>query len=74
VFHVATAVLLGALLAGMNARSQDAVSPSSSSQDSPSPIELVRATVANEVAANDESTKHMFRARKRTPQGSQTRL
>jgi hypothetical protein len=75
VFRVATAVLLGALLAGMNARSQDAVSPSSSSQDSPSPLELVRAAVANEAAAaNDDSTKHMFRSRKQTPQGSQTRL
>jgi hypothetical protein len=74
VFRVATAVLLGALLAGMNANSQDAVSPSSSPPDLPSPIELVRAAVANEVAANDDSTKHMFRSRKQTPQGSQTRL
>ena len=40
-----------------------------------SPIELVRAAVANAVAAaNDDSTKHMFRSRKQTPQGSQTRL
>ena len=73
-FRVATAVLLGALLAGMNANSQDAVSQSSSPPDLPSPIELVRAAVANEVAANDDSTKHMFRSRKQTPQGSQTRL
>jgi hypothetical protein len=43
--------------------------------DSPSPIELVRTAVANEVtAANDDSIKHMFRSRKQTPQGSQTRL
>ena len=35
----------------------------------------MRAAVANEVAAaNDDSTKHMFRSRKQTPQGSQTRL
>jgi hypothetical protein len=74
-FCVATAVLLGALLAGMHASSQDAVSPPSSSPDSPSPVELVRTAVANEVAAaNDDSTKHMFRSRKQTPQGSQTRL
>jgi hypothetical protein len=47
----------------------------SSAPDSPSPIELVRAAVANEVAAgNDDSIKHMFRSRKQTPQGSQTRL
>ena len=38
-------------------------------------VELVRAAVANEVAAgNDDSTKHMFRSRKQSPQGSQTRL
>jgi hypothetical protein len=37
--------------------------------------ELVRLTVANEVAAaNDTTVKHMFRSRKRTPKGSQTRL
>jgi len=39
------------------------------------PGELVRAAVANEVAAaNDTAVKHMFRARKQTPKGSQTRL
>ena len=38
-------------------------------------LELVRATVANEVAAdNDTSVKHMFRDDKETPQGSQTRI
>jgi hypothetical protein len=46
-----------------------------SAQDSAAPIELVRAAVANEVAsANDDSIKHMFRSRKQTPQGSQTKL
>ncbi len=41
----------------------------------PSPLELVRATVANETAAaNDSSIKHMFRDHKKTPQGSQTRI
>jgi hypothetical protein len=40
-----------------------------------SPIQLVRATVANEVAAGSSgSIKHMFRDRKKTPQGSQTRI
>ncbi len=73
--RIATAVLLSALLAGMSASSMDARSPSSSSQDSVSPVEMVRTAVANEVAAaNDNSTKHMFRSRKQTPQGSQTRL
>jgi len=37
--------------------------------------ELVKETVAREVAAaNDPSIKHMFRSRKQTPRGSQTRL
>ncbi len=79
VFRIATAVLLGALLGGpvaeLAASSEAAGSLSGSSQDSPSPIELVRAAVANEVAASkDDSTKHIFRSRKQTPQGSQTRL
>jgi hypothetical protein len=39
------------------------------------PGELVRAAVANEVtAANHAAVKHMFRSRKETPKGSQTRL
>jgi len=37
--------------------------------------QLVRAAVANEVAAtNDSSIRHMFRSRKQTSRGSQTRL
>jgi hypothetical protein len=44
-------------------------------QNPPSPIELVRTTVATEVAAaNDHSVKHIFRDDKKTPQGSQTRI
>ncbi|MBZ5686159.1 MAG: hypothetical protein LAP86_14090 [Acidobacteriia bacterium] len=40
-----------------------------------SPNELVRQTVAREVAAADQpSQKQMFRSRKQTPKGSQTRL
>jgi len=38
------------------------------------PAELVRAAVANEVAANNAPVKHMFLAHRRTPKGSQTRL
>src|ERR1700733_1887715 len=45
-----------------------------SAQDPASCLELVRSAVANEVAANSNSTKHMFRARKQTAQGSQTKL
>jgi hypothetical protein len=37
-------------------------------------LELVRIAVANEAAANDSTAKHMFRSRKQTSQGSQTRL
>jgi hypothetical protein len=43
-------------------------------QDPASCLGLVRATVANESGANDNAAKHMFRSRKQTPQGSQTRL
>jgi hypothetical protein len=43
-------------------------------QDPGSCLELVRAAVANEVAANNSPAKHMFRDRKQTPQGSQIRL
>ncbi len=40
-----------------------------------SPAELVRITVANEIAAaNHPETLHMFRSHKKTPKGSQTRL
>ena len=40
-----------------------------------SPDELVRETVANEIAANNNpAVKHMFRSRKQTPRGTQTRL
>jgi hypothetical protein len=40
-----------------------------------SPGELVRATVANEVAAAEHpNALHMFRSRRKTPKGTQTRL
>jgi hypothetical protein len=45
-----------------------------SEQDPASAVELVRAAVANEVAASNDPIRHMFRSRKQTPQGSQTRL
>jgi hypothetical protein len=73
--RISTAALLSVLLVGTDAPSLESDAASSSHPDSDSPIELVRAAVANEVAAaNDNSTKHMFRSRKQTPQGSQTRL
>jgi hypothetical protein len=72
--RIASAVFLSALLMGRSVTSL-AAKPSNSSVDRASAIELVRAAVANEVAAaNDNSIKHMFRSRKQTPQGSQTRL
>jgi hypothetical protein len=57
------------------AKSLHAGSRASAGSDSTSAIELIRAAVANEIAAaNDSSMKYMFRSRKRTLQGSQTRL
>jgi hypothetical protein len=71
---MASAVLLATLFAGIGVSSLSA-GPSHPTQDSASPLELVRSAVANEVAASkDDSTKHLFRSRKQTGQGSQTRL
>jgi hypothetical protein len=65
---------LAGLLAGMGATGVVA-GAQSIVEDSVPPVELVRATVANEVAAaNQDSMKHMWRDRKKTPQGSQTRI
>jgi hypothetical protein len=72
---IATSVFLGVSLLGTDATFVKVGAASSSPPDTPSPIELVRSAVANEVAAaHDDSIKHMFRSRKQTPQGSQTRL
>ncbi len=38
------------------------------------PAELVRRAVENEIKSNDQPAKYMFRQRKETPEGSQTRL
>jgi len=38
------------------------------------PIELVKRAVANEMRSDDQPVKYMFRQRKETPAGSQTRL
>ncbi|MFZ1006777.1 MAG: hypothetical protein WAN65_08075 [Candidatus Sulfotelmatobacter sp.] len=66
---------LATLIAGMAASAFATGMPRNEGQNSTPAVELVRAAVANEVAAaNDSSNKHMFRSRKQTPQGSQTRL
>jgi hypothetical protein len=53
---------------------QESKPPDSKPPDIP-PGQLVRQTVEREVAAaNDTAVKHMFRDRKQTPKGSQTRL
>jgi hypothetical protein len=58
-----------ALTAAPTISAQDAKAPEIS------PGELVRVTVANEVeAANHPNALHMFRSRRQTPKGSQTRL
>jgi hypothetical protein len=66
----AALVLLLPLLAGLSARAAAGSGP----QQDMAAVNLVRAAANNEAAANNSTVKHMFRARKRTPQGSQTRL
>ena len=52
-----------------------AVAAPTGSADDVSPAALVRSAVANEVAANQNtSVRHFFRSRKETPHGTQTRL
>ena len=73
--RIVIAFSLVALLAGVGASSLRAGMQAGSAEDSLSPMALVRAAVANElVAANDTSIKHMFCQHRKTPQGSQTRL
>ncbi len=68
------AILLVALPAGRGGALLASGMPGSA-YDLASCVALVRAAVANEVAAaNDSSTKHLFQSRKQTAQGSQTRL
>jgi hypothetical protein len=66
---------LTALIAGTAASAFASGTQQNAHQSSAPAVELVRAAVANEVAAaNDSADKHMFRSRKQSPQGSQTRL
>jgi hypothetical protein len=72
--RIATISFLLVGLAGVSATAV-AASQQSAAQESQPAVELVRATVANEVAAaSDNSVKHFFRDHKNTPQGSQTRI
>lgn len=66
-------------LASIGATTRPASAQAISAEPSPSPslslVQLVRATVAKEVAAaNDTSVKHMFRDYKTSVQGTQTRI
>jgi hypothetical protein len=66
-------------LASIGATTRPASAQAISAEPSPSPslslVQLVRATVAKEVAAaNDTSVKHMFRDYKTSAQGTQTRI
>jgi hypothetical protein len=61
--------LLALLAATLSLSAQDAKAPELA------PGDLVRLAVANEVtAANQREVLHMFRSRKQTPKGSQTRI
>lgn len=63
------AASLSCAQAGAQASGPESITPQISAD------ELVRETVANEIAANNNSAiKHMFRSRKQTPRGTQTRL
>ncbi len=69
------AMILIGLLAAMGVTSLAAQTSPGNARDAASCAALVRAAVAKEVAAaHDDSIKHLFRSRKQTPQGSQTRL
>ena len=70
----ALVVVLVVFTGGLNLAPTFVGTAFASVQDPASYEELVRATVANEVAHNNDSAKHMFRSHKQTPQGSQTRL
>jgi hypothetical protein len=66
---------LMALLTAMATTPLSVLAQANSPQNLPSPVELVRKTVAHEAADSDGNTiKHMFCDHKKTPQGSQTRL
>jgi hypothetical protein len=67
-FHTATRILLAAL--ALAAVAWSFAEPSPELQ----PSDLVRHVVANEIKSTDQTSKWMFRQRKETPNGSQTKL
>ncbi|MGD1025023.1 MAG: hypothetical protein ABR880_19735 [Candidatus Sulfotelmatobacter sp.] len=72
---IVIALWLIGMLTGVGGISFAAGTPPADALDAASCSTLLRAAVANEVAAaKDDTTKHMFRSRKQTAQGSQTRL
>jgi hypothetical protein len=73
---MAVALLAASLhFAGSALAAPAATSPANVSSDDGSPGALVRATVENELAAaQSHSVKHMFRSRRQTTRGSQTKL
>ncbi len=64
--------MAGVCVASVAAMAGDTAS--SSDMDPASCLALVRSVVANEVAASNDTSKHMFLSHKQTPQGTQTRL
>jgi hypothetical protein len=70
----ASAVLSVSLGLGCGVIELAAQTPVCSAQQADACLALVKAAVANEVAANDDPSKHMFRSRKQSGQNSQTRL
>ncbi|MFZ0940419.1 MAG: hypothetical protein WAN63_13375 [Candidatus Sulfotelmatobacter sp.] len=70
----AIAVSFVAALAAACVVSANADTTPPSDLDPASCLQLVRSAVANEVAATNDNSKHMFHSRRQTPQGSQTRL
>lgn len=70
-----TGIVVSSILALAGIGPQPARAQVTLAQQSPSAVELVRTTVAKEVAAaNSGSVKHMFRDYKKSGQGTQTRI
>lgn len=67
-------LLSALLLAAVPKPCHGSTARNTEAHDAASCQQLVREAVANEVAAARDDSKHLFRSRKQTPQGSQTRL
>jgi hypothetical protein len=68
------AALLAVPLCVLSVTLQAATLPAASGESPATCVELVRSAVANEVAHSNDPRKHLFRSRKESAQGSQTRL